>query len=140
MIEGMRVVRVIPAVAVALAVTIAAMGQDKPTSQEVRISASKVVTVRNGHPRRGIRNETVQLTERVSYADLNLASSSGETMLEQRIRDTADAICAQLGVLFPTGSMRAEKMDRAACVKGAVDGAMAQARLATASAGEPTRR
>ena len=104
------------------------------STEEVKIEAAKVVTVRHGHSRTGIENETVQVSHKVSLADLDTATPAGAAELQSRIRDTADSICRQLGELYPAGSARNEEVDQSVCVKGAVENAMSQARQAIASA------
>jgi len=103
-------------------------------NQEVKIEASKVVTIEHGHAQTGIQNETVQLSHTINFADLDLGSAAGASELKSRITNTATQICKQLGTLYPAGSPGVDTADRDACVKGAVDAAMGQARLAIASA------
>jgi UrcA family protein len=109
-----------------------AVGQDNPV-REVKIEASKVVTITE-HSRTGIQNETVQLSRKISFSDLDLVTGDGAMQLEKRIRETAAAVCKQLGQLYPAGSASNEQTDQAACVKGAVDVAMNQAKVVIAFA------
>jgi UrcA family protein len=104
------------------------------SAQEVKIEASKVVTIKHQHSKTGIQQETVQLSHTVNFADLDLASATGASELKGRIQDTATQVCKQLGVFYPAGTPGNENTDRDACIKGAVDSAMGQASLAIASA------
>jgi UrcA family protein len=108
-----------------------AVGQESPV-REVRVEASKVVTITE-HSRTGIQNETVELSRKISFADLDLLTSDGVARLEKRVRETADAVCRQLGQLYPAGASN-ERADQAACVKAAVDGGLSQAKLVIAFA------
>jgi UrcA family protein len=110
------------------------------SAQEVKIEASKVVTVKNQHSKTGIQQETVQLSHTVSFADLDLATNTGASELKGRIQDTATQICKQLGVIYPAGTPSNESTDREACIKGAVDSAMGPASLAIASAQKGKQR
>lgn len=60
-------------------------------------------------------------TARVSYADLNLASTAGRAMLERRVDAAADAVCGRNGYVGLAELRRAE-----ACHARAVDGALGQ--------------
>jgi UrcA family protein len=71
----------------------------------------------------------VSITRHVSYADLDIATHSGALALESRIHENAQEICAKLNSAYgPTG------FDQFRCVKDAVRGAMAQARVAIEAA------
>src|SRR6516225_5725458 len=110
------------------------------SSQEVKIEASKVVTVKHQHSKSGIQQETVQLSHTVNFADVDLATNTGANELKGRIQDTATQICKQLGVIYPAGTASNENTDREACIKGAVDSAMGPASLAIASAQKGKQR
>jgi len=116
-------------VALAIASSVA-VGQDDPA---VKVEASKItiVTQVSSH---GIRNEAIQLSRNVSYADLDLTTSSGAAQLESRIRDSADSICKQLMAGSPTTSSLADAADRQSCVNDAVEGALIKAKHVIASA------
>ncbi len=122
--------------AIALAIGTAALGQTSSAEKDVTVDASKIVVIRHGHPRHGIAKETVQLSEQVSFADLDLATEAGESELHRRIEATATAICKQLGALHPAGTAQGERMTRADCVKRAVDDTAEQTKQAIAAAHE----
>ena len=69
-------------------------------------------------------------TERVSYADLNLASAEGRARLEQRIRGAADRVCDVGGK--PT---LAEFSTRGSCFTAAVRDGLSQMDKAIAGNG-----
>lgn len=131
---------VIPAT-VTLACAIAsatAFGQDS-SGQEVRIKGQPVVTT-EGWNRFGIRNQKVELSQDISYADLNLATRSGANELEDRVRDAARTICTKLGHYDEGRGAIAAEEDQISCVNGAVDDAMTQIRQAIESAQQTRSR
>ena len=80
-------------------------------------------------PRAG--DQTVSLTRRISYADLDLSTSSGAKQLELRVQDVAHTLCNDL----ERRSALSPNMDeRRACVDGAVADGMEHARAAIAAA------
>lgn len=101
-----------------------AIAQSMTPEHEVKVEASKVVTLKEGRSQTEMPNETVRLSRQVSIADLDLASESGRAELHQRISSTAATVCKQLEELYPPGAMRHEKMDQAACIESAVNQAM----------------
>jgi UrcA family protein len=128
---------VIPAT-VTLACAIAsatASGQDS-NDQEVRIKGQPVITT-EGWNRFGIRNQKVELSQDISYADLNLATRSGANQLKDRVRDAAKVICTKLGHYDEGRGAIASEEDQISCVNGAVDDAMVQVKRAIES--EQTR-
>ena len=130
-------VRVLPAALTAVALAFAstiANGEESPSKQEVMVQSGQIVTVNQGYARRGIQPEALQLTDSVSYADLDLSTPSGAAQLKDRIRETADSVCKQLMDYSPSEPGISAMMDRQTCVTGAVDGAMTQANRVIASA------
>ena len=81
-----------------------------------------------GRTSSGAAVELITLTKRVSYADLNLAMQADVEQLNKRIDDTAKGACKQLDSLYPLDPTDPN------CVKKAVDGGMAQAKVAIAAA------
>jgi UrcA family protein len=126
--------RVIPAtLALAFAASSAAVFAQDSDTQQVNIQGAPMVTTQ-GWARNGIRNQRVQLSQNISYADLNLATHSGASELKARVRDAASAICTKLSHFDDgRGAIEAEE-DQVSCVNGAVDDAMAQIRQAIESA------
>ena len=127
------------AVVMGFAISSGAAFAQNGDDQEVRIQGVPVVTS-DGWSRTGIQNQQVQLSQNVSYSDLNLATPSGESELKARVHNVADAICDRLG---QSDELRAA-MDATAhhiqCVNRAVDDAMPHIRQAIASAGETRPR
>jgi UrcA family protein len=129
--------RALPAAMTAIALACAsavANGQESPSSQQVNIESGKIVTITPEHSRTGIRPQAIQLSNNVSYADLDLTSPSGAAQLENRIRDTANSVCRQLMEDSPPGNAIDQMLDQRTCVDAAVDGAMARAKQVIASA------
>jgi UrcA family protein len=89
--------------------------------------AEKVAQTQYGVP---VREITIR--SRVSYADLDLKTEKGVRALEKRIHETAKSTCKEMDVKFP-----AEGSGEEACIKEAVDGAMAQAKKIIAAKGGP---
>src|SRR6516165_8227661 len=78
-----------------------AQGSD---AQQVKIEASKVVTIKNQRSGAGPQEETVQLTHTVHFADLDLATKAGADELKSRIQNTASQVCQQLGAIYQPGA------------------------------------
>jgi UrcA family protein len=74
---------------------------------------------------------TDQRVERVSYSDLDLAHSAGQTVLASRIHAAADRVCGSSPDLADLVSLRVYK----SCVRFAEAGATSQMRQAIVSAG-----
>jgi UrcA family protein len=100
-------------------------------SSQVTVAAERP-NVSTKHMHKGMPEEVVSITHKVSYADLNLASPAGAAELEKRINDSAKAICARLDKLEPQS-----KSEDANCIKSATETAMLQAHAAIAAAGKP---
>lgn len=113
-------------------ISASAIAQQTETS-EVKIEAARSVQ-RVGTSTVGAPIEIVQLTRRVSYADLDLTTHRGALDLETRINDTAKAACKQLDTLYPLGTTEGSGKGGKSCVKDAVDGAMVQAKASIAAA------
>jgi UrcA family protein len=76
-------------------------------------------------------DQLVSLTRRVSYADLDLSTSSGAKQLEMRVNEAANSLCQELErrvASFP------DLAERLTCVKGAVADGMEHARAAISAA------
>lgn len=107
--------------------------------QEVRIQGVPVVTS-DGWSRTGIQNQQVQLSQNVSYSDLNLATQSGESELKARVHNVADAICDRLDQSGEPGPAIGATARHIQCVNSAVDNAMPHVRRAIASAEQTAPR
>jgi UrcA family protein len=95
---------------------------------ELTVEATRETKV-VGRSYTGAPIELVSLTRRVSYADLDLVTSSGAAELEKRVNETAKAACKQLDELYPLTAPGGP-----ACVKSAVDEAMVEVRTAVSAA------
>jgi UrcA family protein len=82
------------------------------------------------------QEQVVSLARRVSYADLDLSTSSGAKQLEVRVHQVASSLCDELerrSVSLPNSA------ETVACVNGAVADGMEHARAAIAAAEKRTR-
>lgn len=131
--------RVIPAtVCLAFGISGAAVFAQENGSQDVMVHGQPVVTT-EGWSRTGIQNQRVQLSQNISYADLNLATPSGASELEARVREAANTICQKLDNFDPASSGIQQAEERINCINGAVDDAMTQVRQAISSERPRTR-
>ena len=116
----MKAIRVwASAIGLAVAVGAAGMTLAQAVEKEVTVMARRVVRTAVGS---AVPMEEVIVQRRVSYADLDLATDTGVAELDKRIRDTAKAACDEIVVKAP-----ASTSDDSACVKRAIDEAMAEA-------------
>jgi UrcA family protein len=102
----------------ALSFAAAAVAADQPTDQVGRTYSGEPI-------------QQMQLTQRVSYRDLNLSTPAGVAALKRRIRYTARAACQQLTSQYSLALWRTSNAD---CVNDAIQSAMSQVPLAVASA------
>jgi len=117
----------------------AALGQSG-ASQEVQIRGMPVQVTTDRDPRTGIENQQLQLSQDISYADLNLASPAGRDALKARVRDAANTVCERLDRADPDTTAGAQQQDHTNCVNNAVDDAMTQVSRAQAAAEHPRNR
>jgi UrcA family protein len=82
----------------------------------------------------GASADVISISQRVSYADLNLATASGSREMEARVRNTAKALCEKLEQRYPLSGTSVET-----CVRNAVDKGMADVRAASAAAEKKAR-
>lgn len=82
----------------------------------------------------GASADLISISQRVSYADLNLATVSGAQEMEARVRNTAKALCEKLEQRYPLSGNNAET-----CVKNAVSKGMADVRIAIEAAEKKAR-
>ena len=75
--------------------------------------------------------DIVSVTHRVSYKDIDIGTSSGAAVLEQRIKDAAKAACHEIDKLYPH---KVPVPHDPPCEQTAFDKAMSQARTAIAAA------
>jgi UrcA family protein len=79
-------------------------------------------------------DQVISVSQRVSYADLNLATTAGSREMEQRVRTTAKALCEKLQQKYVFSGTTAET-----CFRNAVDKGMADVRTAIAAAEKKAR-
>lgn len=77
----------------------------------------------------GVLEEVILISQRVSYADLNLTSTEGSREMESRVIRTARTLCEKLDQKYPLSGVDAETCTRQAVKKG-----MADVRAATVAA------
>ena len=74
----------------------------------------------------GASDEVISVSQHVSYADLNLATTAGSREMEARVRNTAKALCEKLERQYPFSGTAVET-----CVRNAAEKGMADVRAAT---------
>jgi len=110
------------------------------TTLAVAISSGAVFAQDTGQVRvHGMPDQQEQLSENISYADLNLATSSGARALKSRARDAASSICQKLGDDQSNRGPGALE-HQIQCVNGALGAAMPQINRAIASAEQTQQR
>lgn len=95
----------------------------------VTVTAGVMIRRIVGRAHTGIPIEEVQLTDHVTYSDLDLSTHIGAMALHRRVEDTARSACAQLAKLYP----RSEN-DTGECVSEAITKATPQVTRAIESA------
>ncbi len=83
------------------------------------------------HTTSSAKVEVIELTRRVSYADLDLSKYADVTELKTRIETTAKEFCEQLADMFPFNP--ANRGEISSCTNQAVDGAEEQVQAAIAA-------
>jgi UrcA family protein len=125
MLKSARAFRVRPwtcgALAAGLAAACAAPALAQPVAGEVVVMG-----------RYGAGPDVRSLSAPVSYADLDLTTDAGRTVLHQRVRAMAQDLCRQLGEQGLGGGAAAPS-----CERDAIDKARAQEETAYALAGRP---
>ena len=82
----------------------------------------------------GASDEVISISQRVSYADLNLATVSGSREMEARVRTTARTLCEKLEQKHPLSGI-----PQLTCVRNAVNKGMADVRIAIEKAEKKAR-
>ena len=112
-------------------VSAAALAAEPQTEEEVVVQAerpTKQVLPRTAGAVSGVPVVQYELRYRVSYADLDLATSTGANSLKTRVQAAAQSACADLDKLYPIADP-----DRS-CASKAEEGAMARVNEAIAAA------
>jgi len=82
----------------------------------------------------GASDEVISISQRVSYADLNLATTSGSREMEARVRNTAKALCEKLERKYSLSGSAADT-----CVRNTINKGMADVRTAIDAAEKKAR-
>jgi UrcA family protein len=69
----------------------------------------------------GVPVEVISISQRVSYADLNLTSVAGSEEMEARVRSTARTLCEKLDQRYPLSNVEVETCVRDTVRKGLAD-------------------
>jgi UrcA family protein len=97
----------------------------------VDVEASRIVKERIGTTADNLTPiNSVSLSYKVSYADLDLATSAGAKALEERVKAAALAACKEITRLYPDANP-----GDSACAKKAATAAMVKVRELVAAAG-----
>ncbi len=104
-----------------------AAGLASATDATMVVAHQTKPTLSQPYENSGIEIHTLE--RRVRFNDLDLSTSAGMAVLEQRVTASANAVCAQLGELFPKDYTTDEE-----CRQQAMQSAMVQARAAIAKA------
>ncbi len=86
--------------------------------EQVTVEAARMVTV--GRTAYGGPEQTVQISRKVKYGDLDLKSEAGKSELDKRLTETAKELCGELDKMYPLQDPKAHD-----CVHQAVDAAKA---------------
>jgi UrcA family protein len=120
----------LPLTLVAAALAIASGTAAAQQANEIVVEAPRFGATAERGPEGG-PIELATVTHRVSYKDIDIGTSAGAKVLEQRINDAAKAACQAIDKLDP---FRVPATDDPPCEKAAVKKAMAKARVAIAAA------
>lgn len=104
-----------------------AVAAENPQSVTIEASKHGPLAVQSG-------GGVAQVSQQVSYRDLDLSTRKGADELANRIQSAATNVCGRLETLYPAGSLVMQWEAENLCVNGAVHGAMKQAKVAIASA------
>jgi UrcA family protein len=114
-----------------LAFSGAALAQE--TEDGFIVSSSRVSGLAHGSIP-GVREEVISISQRVSYADLNLTSTEGSREMEARVIRTARTLCEKLDQKNPLAGVQMET-----CIRKTVNKGMADVRAATVAAEKKQR-
>jgi UrcA family protein len=123
--------------AIALATASTAVIAQQIDQPDVKIEAGKVQQTMVRLSDTGTPIERFWVDRKVSYADLDLTTTSGATELMRRLTEAAKEACAQVHTADPVDL---SDMDDASCMRTATDGALKQAKAAIDQRREATVR
>jgi UrcA family protein len=112
------------------AVSGAVIAQETTQSSQIIIQGKPVQVTTVGRSDTGIPIVQYSFERAVSYANLNLSTSSGATELKKRVRETAREACEELQAADPLDASD----DDGTCVRDATADAMKQVTAAIAAA------
>jgi UrcA family protein len=112
------------------AVSGAALAQEKAQSSQITIQGQPVEVTTVGRSYTGVPIVQYSFERAVSYANLDLSTSSGAAELKNRVRETAREACDELSATDPLDAPD----DDGTCVREATAGAMKQVTAAIAAA------
>jgi UrcA family protein len=115
------------------AASAAAVAQQSNQAPDVKIEAGKVRQTEVQLSDALTPIERFQVDRTVSYADLDLTTTSGETELVRRVTEVAKEACEQLHTDLSA-------MDDASCMRTAMDSALKQAKAAIEQRSKSTAR
>ena len=119
--------RAVLAVASAMLVSGAVIAQGVP---EVTVQAKRLLTTKvTERIQDGIPFSDISVTYGVRTSDLDLATHSGATVLEQRVKDAAKLACQEISRQYPDATP-----SESDCAKSAAEKAMSQVKQLVASA------
>ena len=98
--------------------------------QEIVVESPRVQVTRAPYNSGDIPIDVITVSHVVSYSNIDISTSSGAKVLEQRIKDAAKAACKEIDTLYPT---RKPITGDLPCEKTATDAAMVRANAAIAA-------
>ena len=105
----------------------------EPTEGQVTIRAERPTAKVVGHTISGVPVQQYEITYRLTFADLDLATPVGANALKARVYKAADSLCKDLDKLYPMTELDPS------CVQKAQDGAMSQVNTAVTVAQAQTK-
>jgi UrcA family protein len=125
-------------VGIALGLLASAAFASQASAQQIEgvtVEGSRIVKERIGTADNSAPINSISLSYRVSYADLDLATGAGAKALEGRVNAAALAACKEITRLYPNASP-----DDTACAKKAAKEAMVKvSELVAAAGGAPKK-
>ena len=126
----MKPCTVVRAIAAGLAI---ASAPSFAQQQEIIVESPRVQATRLPTHVGDLPVEVITVSHVMSYSNIDISTSSGAKVLEQRIEDAAKAACQDIDKLYPT-PMRPPVNATPSCEKAATDAAMIRAKAAIAAA------
>ncbi len=118
-----------------LACTVAGAPARSEPLEGVNVEASRVIKETVGRAPNSAPIQAISLSYRVTYADLDLATTDGAAKLEKRVQDAAMAACKEISKMYPLATP-----DDMACARKAAADAMVKVKEAVAAAGKAPKK